>query len=259
MSHHVFDFDSGATSDRGKVRAVNEDSWFANVSNGVWLVADGMGGHTNGQMASRKIAECAGSVGQPASAPDLLARFTDRMYRANDELVAYSEANEGLVLGSTLVAILVFGTHYACVWAGDSRAYLVRGGQLVQVSHDHTEMQDLIDRGLLTREEARHYPRRNVITRAIGVDNNLELDTVHGQVLPGDRFVLCSDGLTGYVPDEEICDIVSSLAPQAACDRLVELTLARGAGDNVTVVIAHCRDKSSKTVRPHAPAATGAP
>ncbi len=244
MSQHVFEFDTYVASDRGKVREVNEDSWYTNPANGVWLVADGMGGHTNGQLASQVIAKCAATVGLPASAPDLLARFTDRMHRANDELVAYARAHGNLVIGSTLVAILVFGNHYACVWAGDSRAYLVRGTQLVQVSNDHTEMQDLIERGLLSHEEAKHYPRRNVITRAVGVDPNLELDTVHGQALAGDRFVLCSDGLTGYVSDDEICDIVSAYSPQEACERLVEMTLERGAGDNVTVVVTHVRDVS---------------
>lgn len=240
MSQHVFEFETGAASDRGRVRDKNEDSWYANSSYGVWLVADGMGGHTNGQMASRKIAECVATVGQPASAPDLLARFTDRIFRANDELVAFAESRDNVVLGSTLASILVFGNHYACVWAGDSRAYLVRGGQISLVSHDHTEVQDLVDRGLITKDEAKNYPRRNVITRAIGVSMDLELDTIHGQVFPDDRFVLCSDGLTGYVTDQEICDIVAANPSQEACNRLVELTLARGAADNVTVVIARC-------------------
>jgi protein phosphatase len=245
MNQHVFEFDTGVASDRGKVREVNEDSWYTNPASGLWLVADGMGGHTNGQLASQIIAKCAATVGLPASAPDLLARFTDRMHRANDDLVAYAQAHDNLVIGSTLVAILVFGNHYACVWAGDSRAYLVRGMRLVQVSNDHTEVQDLIERGLLTREEAKHYPRRNVITRAVGVDLDLELDTVHGQALAGDRFLLCSDGLTGYVSDDEICDVVSAYSPQEACERLIEMTLERGAGDNVTVVVTHCRDSSA--------------
>ena len=259
MSQHVFEFDTGVASDRGKVREVNEDSWYSNPAGGVWLVADGMGGHTNGQLASQIIAKCATTVGLPASAPDLLARFTDRMHRANEELVSYAHEHGNLVIGSTLVAILVFGNHYACVWAGDSRAYLVRGAQLVQVSNDHTEMQDLIERGLLSREEAKHYPRRNVITRAVGVDPDLELDAVHGQALAGDRFILCSDGLTGYVSDDEIRDVVSAHPPQDACERLVEMTLERGAGDNVTVIVTHVRQISEPQAEATAPPAAGAP
>jgi len=246
MNPQPFEFDTAAASDVGKVREVNEDSWYTNPANGVWLVADGMGGHTNGQLASQVIAKCAATVGLPASAPDLLARFTDRMHRANEELVAFADAHGNLVIGSTLVAILVFGNHYACVWAGDSRAYLVRDRQIVQISNDHTEMQDLIERGLLSPQEAKTYPRRNVITRAVGVDPNLQLDTVHGQVQAGDRFLLCSDGLTGYVNDEEISDIVWAFSPQEACQRLIEMTLERGAADNVTVVITHCKNGSEQ-------------
>lgn len=241
MSQHVYTFETGAASDRGRVRDINEDNWYADESCGVWLVADGMGGHTNGKLASFKIVESARSVGHAASAPDLLARFTDRMLRANDDLLAFSASRNNTVLGSTLVSVLIFGNHFACVWAGDSRVYLVRDGELRQVSRDHTEVQDLLDRGVIDGEQARTWPRRNVITRAVGVFNDLELDRIHGQVLDGDRFVLCSDGLTGHIQDSEIQDIVASHGSQDACNRLVELTLERGAKDNVTVVIARCK------------------
>ena len=240
MTQHVFTFETGAASDRGRVRDINEDNWYADEGCGVWLVADGMGGHTNGKLASFKIVESARSVGHAVSAPDLLARFTDRMFRANDELLAFSASRNNTVLGSTLVSVLIFGNHYACVWAGDSRAYLVRNGEMQQVSRDHTEVQDLLDRGVIDAEQARTWPRRNVITRAVGVFNDLELDTTRGQVFDGDRFVLCSDGLTGHVQDGEIRDIVASHGSQDACNRLVELTLERGAKDNVTAVVARC-------------------
>jgi len=240
MTQHVYTFETGAASDRGRIRDINEDNWYADESCGVWLVADGMGGHTNGKLASFKIVESARSVGHAVSAPDLLARFTDRMFRANDELLAFSASRNNMVLGSTLVSILIFGNHFACVWAGDSRAYLVRSGEMRQVSRDHTEVQDLLDRGVISDEQARNWPRRNVITRAVGVFSDLELETVHGQVLDGDRFVLCSDGLTCHVGDHEIHGIVAEHGSQEACNRLVDLTLERGAKDNVTVVVARC-------------------
>ncbi len=243
MMQKLFRFESGAQTDPGLVRDRNEDSWFVDEARGVWLVADGMGGHTNGALASNRVVECVRTIGAAVSAPDLLARFTDRLMRANAELVKIS-AGSNEVLGSTFVALLVFGNHYACTWAGDSRAYLVRNGGIVQVSRDHTEVQELLDKGIITGEQAENWPRRNIITRAVGVFDDLELETVHGQVAEGDRFLLCSDGLTGHVGDEEIREAVSKFSPRDACRSLIELTLSRGARDNVTVVIAHCHAAS---------------
>lgn len=242
MTQHVFTYETGIATDPGKVREVNEDGSYASAEAGIWLIADGMGGHANGKLASGKIVEAAATIGRAASAPDLLARFHDRMLRTNREIQALSSANGG-VMGATVAAVLIYGNHCACVWSGDSRVYLMRGGTISQLSRDHTEVQGLVDQGLLTSEEARNWPRRNVITRAIGVFDDPEIETVHGKVLPGDRFVLCSDGLTGHVSDAEILDIADNFPPQDACDRLVGLTLSRGALDNVTVIIARCLEK----------------
>ena len=246
MSVHVFNFETGLATDPGKVRDVNEDNCLADAERGIWLVADGMGGHTNGKLASAKIVEAAATIGRAASAPDLLARFHDRMLGANRELQDIAGRSEDTVIGATVVSVLIFGNYCACVWSGDSRVYLLRDGVIAQVSRDHTEVQDLVERGLLTPQEAKTWPRRNVITRAIGVFDDPQLETVHGKVLPGDRFILCSDGLTGHVEDEEILDIAGTYAPQEACDRLVDLTLERGASDNVTVVITRCLPKSDE-------------
>lgn len=249
MTQHVFRFDTGVVSDPGLVRQENEDNWFVDEEKGIWLVADGMGGHTNGKLASARIVDCARTVGAAVSAPDLLARFTDRMLRANRELLEVSQSTNA-VLGSTMASVLVFGGHFACTWAGDSRAYLLRDGLMHQISRDHTEVQELLDKGVIDAQQAENWPRRNVITRAIGVFPDLELDTIHGQVCEGDRFLLCSDGLTGHVGDEEIYDTVLKHAPMDACRQLVELTLERGAKDNVTVVIWHCLPTKENTVAP---------
>ena len=243
----MYRFETGAVSDPGLVRDANEDNWFVDEAKGIWLVADGMGGHTNGKLASSKIVECARTVGVAVSAPDLLARFNDRMLRANDELLDISKANNA-VLGSTLVAVLVFGGHFACMWAGDSRAYLVRDGKMHQISRDHTEVQELLDKKIIDAEQARLWPRRNVITRAVGVFADLELDTIHGQVSEGDKFLLCSDGLTGHVADSEIYETVLHNGPLDACRHLVALTLERGAKDNVTVVVSQCQPLEPNTV-----------
>jgi protein phosphatase len=123
------------------------------------------------------------------------------------------------------------------VWSGDSRIYRIRKSQIQQLSVDHTEVQQLVDEGKLTAEEARTWPGRNVITRAIGTYDSPELEIVHGTLELGDTFIICSDGLTQHVEDREILAVAASHPPQRACDLLVDLTLGRGATDNVTVVM----------------------
>jgi serine/threonine protein phosphatase PrpC len=243
-------FQTGIATHVGRVRTVNEDNHLADPARGIWLVADGMGGHANGRLASETVVRAVESVGAPASAPDLLARFKDRIHRANAELIDLAAGEEeDSVIGATMVALLVFSGHYACVWSGDSRVYLVREGSITQLSKDHTEVQELLDRGAIGPAEAKLWPRRNVVTKAIGVFDEPSLDIVHGEIHPDDVFVLCSDGLTGHVEDEEILEKASRLSPQEACDALIALTLERGAKDNVTVIVVSCR-ADDRTVPP---------
>jgi serine/threonine protein phosphatase PrpC len=136
------------------------------------------------------------------------------------------------------------------VWAGDSRIYLYRRGQLFQLSRDHTEVQELLDRGAISPEEARTWPRRNVITRAIGVWEDLSLEMAHGQIQPDDKFLICSDGLIAHVSDDEIRDMLEGNPPEETCRSLIALTLARGGSDNVTVVVIHFR-MSPSVVKAH--------
>jgi serine/threonine protein phosphatase PrpC len=133
--------------------------------------------------------------------------------------------------------LLAHERHFACVWSGDSRIYLVHDGSISLQSRDHTEVQELVSEGKLSPSEARTWPRRNVITRAIGVNADPELEIRDGVLRAGDAFVLCSDGLTGHVEDREILERVVNSESQHACDALVDLTLSRGAADNVTVVV----------------------
>ncbi len=239
MTANQFRFETGGLTHTGRVRDHNEDRYLTSPEAGLWLVADGMGGHHGGELASGSIVDHLASIGRAASAPDLQARFVDRITRANDEILGIAQAN-GAIVGSTVVALLTYEDHFAVVWSGDSRIYLIRDGELVQISRDHTEAQELLDRGSITVEEARDWPRKNVITRAIGVAADPNLDQRYGTLMDGDTFILCSDGLTGHVADEEILDLTYSREPQAACEALVELTLERGATDNVTVVVVRC-------------------
>jgi len=236
----TYRFETGAVTDKGCVRQQNEDSYLTKPESGVWVVADGMGGHEAGDFASGRIVEVVGSIGLPASAPDLQARFHDRVIQAHGDIQKRSAEMDGATIGATLVAVLAYEENFACVWSGDSRIYLMREGELRQVTVDHTEAQELLAAGSITAQEAATWPRKNVITRAIGVGKAPRMEEIYGTLRPGDAFLLCSDGLTGHVADDEIASAMRSENAQDIAQGLVDLTLERGATDNVTVVVVRC-------------------
>lgn len=238
-----FRFETGAVSHTGHARDHNEDNYLAEPQSGIWLVADGMGGHDRGDYASGAIVQHLASIGRPAHAPDLEARFTERLSRANREINTHAQRS-GATIGSTVVALLAYEQHFACVWSGDSRAYLIRDGQLTQVSRDHTEANELLDRGVITAEQAETWHRKNVITRAVGVAPDVQIEKRFGTLRNRDTFILCSDGLNAHVEDAEILDVARKHQPQEACQILLDLTLQRGASDNTTVVVVRAFDKT---------------
>ena len=240
MTPAKFAFRSATASHVGHVRKLNEDSVLARPEIGLWVVADGMGGYGGGDVASRAVVATLDDLQHPSSAAAFRREFESRIAQVNQELRTLARARSSAVIGTTLVAILIYDSHYACVWCGDSRAYLMRGGKLTQISRDHSEVQDLIDRGALTAEEAKTWPGRNIVTRALGATDVADLEIVDGPAANGDRFLLCSDGLVGHLSDAEIAEQIARKAPQKACDDLVELTLSRGAKDNVSVVVVDC-------------------
>lgn len=233
--HHSFE--CFGASHTGCVRDLNEDSFLLEPASGLWVVADGMGGHEAGEVASASIVAHLATLGVASSAPDLRARFEDRLARAHSEIRRLSEERGGVTIGSTVAALLAFDGQFACLWSGDSRVYLVRDGVLAQVSRDHTEVQDLLDRGVISPQEAASWPRRNVITHAVGVAEDITIDMRQGEIRPGDVFVLATDGLSAHVDDDEIREGVIGQPPKAACEHLIELVLSRGATDNVTVIV----------------------
>jgi serine/threonine protein phosphatase PrpC len=234
-------FESYGVSHRGCVRQLNEDSYLIEPQSGLWVVADGMGGHEAGEIASASIVEHLATIGIASSAPDLRARFEDRLSRAHAEIRRISAAR-GVTIGSTVAALLAKDGMFACLWSGDSRIYLVRNRVISQISRDHTEVQELLDQGMISPTEALTWPRRNVITRAVGVSDDIIVDFQQGEILPGDVFVLSTDGLTAHVTDAEIGSAVMSFAPQEACENLLATVLARGGTDNVTIVLVRIRD-----------------
>lgn len=236
MHEAISRFEAGAATHVGKVRSRNEDSYLVATHRGLWAVADGMGGHEAGDVASRLVVDELDTIPAPATAAELLASCEARMISANGRLKKLAHERGDVVIGTTIAALLVFEAYYAGVWSGDSRIYRIHQDHIEQVSLDHTELQELISEGKLNAEEARLWPRRNVITRAIGVHDSPELEIRGGTLEPGDIFVICSDGLTAHVQDSEILALAKQYRPQEACDRLIALTLERGAIDNVTVV-----------------------
>lgn len=243
MFERNFRVDCDAKTDVGKVRDLNEDSFLMRPDIGLWLVADGMGGHDAGDYASQTLVAELNRLTRAVSAPALLSAMEARVIEANRILRDAAVARGGhSVIGCTLASLIIFKDAFACVWSGDSRVYRVRDGKIAQISRDHTEAQELVDMGTLTPEEAKTWPRRNVITRAIGVHDVPELEMVQGRVEDGDIYIICSDGLTEHVADHEILSAASLRPMGRLCGQLIDWTLARGAKDNVTVVAIGCRE-----------------
>lgn len=234
-----FRFQQGSRSDVGCVRTVNEDACLLRGEDGLWAVADGMGGHARGQWASAQImAEL-----EQAILADQLDRTVDAtetaLVRANASICRSSEA-DGQVIGSTVNILLIREHRYAVLWAGDSRVYLVRDNELHLLTTDHSQVEQMIASGLLTREEAEGHPMAHMLSRAVGVRSEVVLDRRFGDVRSGDVFLLCSDGLTRMIHDDEILSMLRQHSPGRAAAALVDVALARGAADNVTVVVVGC-------------------
>jgi protein phosphatase len=229
--------DSSGETHVGKVRTQNEDNLLARPEIGLWAVADGMGGLDAGHVASAIVIEHLQQMPIPESPATLLRDCSERMRDANREIRAVASERQFGMMGTTVAILLASGPYFACLWSGDSRIYRVRADGITQLTHDHSEAQEMLDRGLLSPDDARNWPRKNIITRAIGVFPDVELDVEHGEIETGDVFVLCSDGLTNHLQDAEIARHASNGSAQEICGRLIQTTLDRGAQDNVTVVV----------------------
>ena len=230
---------SSAATHTGPVRQHNEDSYVDRPDIGLWAVADGAGGHQAGEVASGMIAQALESIPPGLSAEEIIAEVRARV--ADTHIALRQEAarrGENAVVASTIVLLLVRQSHFACLWAGDSRAYLLRGGQLSLITRDHSLVQELVDAGMLAAEAAAQHPSANVITRAVGGGTDaLEMDKVTGEICPGDRFLLCSDGLCKTISDVELARLLQDADPIAASDILVRAALDSRATDNVTAVV----------------------
>ncbi len=244
-----YGFASAAATHVGAVRKHNEDACLDRGEIGLWAVADGMGGHEAGDVASRMIVETLDTIAAPADAGSFLAEVRNALGQINERLLTEaSRRGPDTIIGSTVVVLLAHGSHFACLWAGDSRLYRFRGGVLEQVSRDHSQVQELIDAGTVTEEEAERHPLANIITRAVGTQPELTLDKVSDRLAVNDVFLLCSDGLTKMVPETEIAAVLEVEPITRVPEALIALALAHGGKDNVTVVAVQVEDEV--TIRP---------
>jgi serine/threonine protein phosphatase PrpC len=231
-------FDCAIRTHVGLKRKLNEDSVLGGPDQAIWAVADGMGGHEAGEVASARVVEALAGIPAGHHPDEQVGLAVAALKKVNQELMELAfDGLEQKTIGSTVVGLSLGDGQYRCFWAGDSRAYRIRDGGIVQLSRDHSLVQDLIAAKMLDPEDAESHPNANVITRAVGAAEDLQIDTVGGVAFPGDIFVLGSDGLTRVDSQVEILAALYSKPIEEAADALLEMVLARGAPDNVSIVI----------------------
>jgi len=228
---------SASLTDAGAVHTVNQDACLDLPVAGLWVVADGVGGHNEGDVASQLIVDTLSHTGGHARLSGFVNDVEDRLQEVHKTLVERAASSDKhMIIGSTVAALLVVEQYGVCLWAGDSRIYRYRDGQIKQLTRDHSQVEELIANGGLQREEAENHPHANVITRAVGAGEELFLDVELQRLCNADRYLICSDGLYKEVSEAEIAGHMKYGDCVTICRTLVALALERGAHDNVTVV-----------------------
>lgn len=222
----------------GLRRKLNEDAILNCPDRNIWAVADGMGGHEAGEVASARIVDALSTIPVSGNLKSRLETAVALLESVNCSLVDLGKSGfQQRTIGSTVAGLITCEGGYACFWAGDSRAYLLRDGAILQLTRDHSLVQELVDAGMLDADMAENHPNANVVTRAVGATERLQVDSVVGDLFPGDTFLLASDGLTRLVKDQELLGELAHQPLDTAADRFIELVLERGAPDNVSLVI----------------------
>lgn len=229
---------SAARTHVGTVRRRNEDAVLERAAIGLWAVADGAGGHQRGDYASSRIITALRNLDPALSGLSLVEEVKGSLAEVNRDVRAKAATiGPNALIGSTVAVLLIWGDQCCCLWAGDSRLYRMRAGQLRQLSRDQSHVQDLVDRGEVSPEAAAVHPMANIVTNLIGAFDRLVLEERHDRLEPGDILLLCSDGLSSSLRDTEIALILTGSPLAAAADRLIERALDQGARDNVSVVV----------------------
>lgn len=236
----AFKWTSSALTHTGKVRSVNEDSLLDRPEAQLWVVADGMGGHTAGDVASQAIVNSLNFLNLTNDLGQAVDSVENCLIEVNRTLLEEaSQREKPTTIGSTVVALLARHNIALFMWVGDSRIYRYRNGVLTQLSQDHTQVEELVQKGLLSPEEAEIHPASNIITRAVGASHTLYVDLDYDEVESGDTYLLCSDGLNKELNEKEITEILNS--PQSLeqlCLELMNNCLNRKAKDNISIVLA---------------------
>jgi len=233
-----FLFSSAGSTHPGRVRQVNQDAYAALPELGVWVVADGVGGHQRGDAASKAVVDEIAALASTTRPDNLTEAVRHRILAVNRQLIQVAQsAGPGTVIGSTVAALVAEGHHCVCLWAGDSRIYGFRRGKLSRLTRDHSQVEELVDRGQLSAAEAIHHPDANVIYRAVGQSEDLDVDAIAYNIYCHDKFMLCTDGLTKELSDEEIGTILANGDCHDNCRALMDRALRGECRDNVGVVV----------------------
>lgn len=224
----------------GRVRDSNEDSILTDPSGVVWAIADGMGGYGHGDVASDIVTDCLSRLKDDTLAgPELRTKLAE----ANAAVISQARAQRLDGMGATVVAMMIQNAIATIAWAGDCRAYLLRQGGLRLLTHDHTVVQDMVDQGLLDIRDRDEHPERHIVTRAVGAQSELEVDTVTVPLISGDRLMLCSDGLTACLADQLLATMLGENGnPEDVCAAMMTKALELGAPDNVSVIAVFARE-----------------
>lgn len=226
-----------ARSHVGLQRPVNEDAILSLPEVSLWLVADGMGGHEAGDYASRLICDVVATLEGNGAPGDRLRQLRDLIVRAHETIRDEGARRGGVTIGATVVTLMMAQDHFVCLWAGDSRLYRLRDGAIEMLTHDHSLVAGLVAAGQMDWDEAERHPQSNAITRAVGVGDELDLDKVNGPLQQGDRFLLCSDGLSKYATFAMLEKVLREAPIETVADRLVQIALDGGGADNISVIV----------------------
>lgn len=227
----------------GKVRPINEDRYLVpEEGDSIVLVADGMGGHKAGEVASETAAQTIRACAVKMRGREISIKTALKWVRQANQII-YRMANEKpecMGMGTTMTFLYFMDKHALLAHVGDSRCYRIRDGRIMQLTKDHSLVAELVRIGEITPEQARNHPYRNIITRALGTDDYVAVDAQDIPVEENDVYLLCSDGLSNYLEEDELLHAVQNQPSDALCDHLVQIALDRGGRDNITVVAAYC-------------------
>ncbi len=225
-----------ATTHVGHRRTINEDSILALPDQKIWVVSDGMGGHSGGDFASQTVVDSVAMM-EPDLPPEHLAPSLREAIARAHETIHSESVSRNATIGATVVTFMMAEQHFAAFWAGDSRLYRLQSGAIEMLTTDHSMVAAFVLAGQMSWDEAEQHPQSNAVTRAVGVGEELELEKIRGEVLPGDRFLLCSDGLTKYATFDMLERVLAREPIETVADTLQQIALDGGGADNISIIV----------------------